>query len=438
VETIRKQSLLIAAAAALVFGYGLAIGHPAYWQTGAVLATVAFAAGIGGVPALRGYQFTAWIVAAVVAAMIYPAAFLRLGPVDLRNPWIMLFAIQAVMFGMGTQMSLRDFAGVAKMPWGVFVGVFCQFTIMPLLGYTLAKAFHFPPEVGAGLVLIGSCSSGLASNVMSFVARANLPLSITLTAVATLMAPVMTPLWMKALAGTMVDVSFFKMMLEIVQMVIVPIGAALLHDYLKHASPGGWRTVLRLAATGAAWLAFLALGGWNLVITNVPTGAVPWVGLVGFLMGAVIAGVVYHALTLRWPALDRYMPLVAMLGILYVVAVITAKGREQLLAIGGLLFVAVAIHNAAGYVLGYWMSRAMGLDRQSARTVAIEVGMQNGGMAAGLADAMGKAGTVGLAAALFASWMNVTASILANYWRRRPVDSTRKPNHEEVPSNRSR
>ncbi len=422
-ETFRKQCLLIAAAAALVFGYGLGIQHPAYWQTGAVLATVGLAIGLGGVAALRGYQFTAWIVAAVVAAMIYPAAFLQLGPIDLRNPWIMLFAIQAVMFGMGTQMSLRDFAGVVKMPWGVFVGIVCQFTIMPLLGFALATTFPLPDEVAAGLVLIGSCSSGLASNVMTFLAGANLPLSITLTAVATLLAPLVTPLWMKLLAGTMVEVSFFKMMLDIVQMVIVPIGAALLHDYLKHASPSGRRAVMGLAAVGAAWLAFLPLGGWDVVTTNVPTSAVPWISLIGFLFGAIVAGVVYHWFTLRMPALDRCMPLVAMVGILYVVAVITAKGREQLLAIGGILFVAVAIHNAAGYVLGYWMSRAMGLDRQSARTVAIEVGMQNGGMAAGLADAMGKAGTVGLAAALFASWMNVTASILADYWRKRPVEN---------------
>jgi BASS family bile acid:Na+ symporter len=426
-DAIRKLSLLVAAAAVLVVALGAVIGNSMYWQTAAVVATVGLAIGLGAVPALRGYQFTAWIIAAVVAAMISPDRFLHLGPIDLNNQWLMLFAIQAVMFGMGTQMSLRDFAGVAKMPWGVFVGVFCQFTIMPLVGYSLATMFGFPPEVAAGLVLIGSCSSGLASNVMVFIANANLPLSITLTSVATLLAPVMTPLWMKLLAGTMVEVNFVKMMLNIVYLVIVPIGAALLHDCLKHASQAGVRAVIRLAIVGTAWLVFLSLGGWYVVKENVPVGALPWVSLMGFLFGAVLAGAFYHALATRLPAIDRSMPLLAMIGILYVVAVITADGRDQLLAIGGLLFIAVAIHNAAGFLLGYWLSRALGLDRGSARTVAIEVGMQNGGMASGLASAMGKLGTVGLAAVLFASWMNVTGSILANYWHRRPVDEEPDP-----------
>lgn len=428
-EMSRKVCLAISAVSLLLLVAGLALHNVSVWQPAAVVAFVALAIGLGAVPMLRGYQFTAWIIAVTTAAMIYPASLLHLGPVDLQNPWIMLFAIQAVMFGMGTQMSLADFAGVARMPWAVFVGVFCQFTIMPLVGYSLAMTFDLPPEVAAGIVLIGSCSSGLASNVMTFIAGANLPLSITLTAVATLLAPVLTPMWMKLLARTMVEVSYVKMMLDIVQMVIVPIGAALLHDYLKHASPIGRRIVYGLVATGLAWFAFLALGGWDVISTNSSTDALPWIGLIGFSFGAVVAGVVYHALAIRLPALDRSMPLVAMIGILYVVTIITARGRNELLAVGGVLFVAVAIHNAVGYFLGYWMSRVMGLDRQSARTVAIEVGMQNGGMAAGVANAMGKSGTLGLAAALFAAWMNVTASILANYWRRRPVDGSTTEEH---------
>jgi bile acid:Na+ symporter, BASS family len=434
-ESIRKVCLAISAAALLLLIVGLALRSSPLWQPAAVVASVALAIGLGAVPVLRGYQFTAWIIAATTAAMIYPASLLHVGPVDLKNPWIMMFAIQAVMFGMGTQMSLADFAGVARMPWAVFVGVFCQFTIMPLVGYTLATTFDLPDEVAAGIVLIGSCSSGLASNVMTFLARANLPLSITLTSVTTLLAPIVTPTWMKLLAGAMVEVSFLKMMIEIIQMVLVPIGAALLHDYLKHASPRGKRVVFGLAALGVAWLAYLALGGWYTISASVSPTALPWIGLIGFLLGAVVAGVVYHALTLKLPALDSWMPLIAMMGIIYVVGVITAAGRDNLLAVGGVLFVAVAIHNAVGYCLGYWMARAMGLDRQSARTVAIEVGMQNGGMAAGLASAMGKSGTVGLAAALFAAWMNVTASILANYWRRRPVDgSPQGANEPDAPA----
>ena len=353
--------------------------------------------------------------------MIYPAHFLHVGPVDLKNKWLFLFIIQTVMFGMGTQMSLKDFAGVLKMPWGVFVGIFCQFTIMPLVGFGLAKAFGLPPEVAAGVVLIGSCSSGLASNVMVYLARANLALSITLVSVATLLAPLMTPLWMKVLAGEMVEVDFFDMMTKIVKIVVVPIGAALLHDYLKHASVRGQRLVLTVAAIGVAWLAFLPLGGWSLLTSSLPQAAIAWIGLFGFLLSAVLVGVVYHWMTLRLPSLDRWMPVASMFGIIYFTAVTTAAGRNELLAVGGVLVLAAIIHNTAGYCLGYWLSRAMGLDRTSARTVAIEVGLQNGGMASVLANDMGKLGTVGLAAAIFSPWMNVSGSVLANYWRRHPA-----------------
>lgn len=115
------------------------------------------------------------------------------------------------------------------------------------------------------------------------------------------------------------------------------------------------------------------------------------------------------------------MPAASMVGIVYVTAMTTAAGRDNLLKVGGLLFLASALHNTAGYCFGYWLSRASGLDKNSARSVAFEVGLQNGGMASGLASAMGKLGTVGLAAAIFIPWMNISGSVLANYWHKRPV-----------------
>ncbi len=420
-KSIRIACLVVAGAALVTLLAGLALGDPVVWQPAAVACSVGLAIGLGAVAPLRSYQFTAWIVAAVVAAMIYPGRFEQVGPLQLRDPWMILLIVQAVMFGMGTQMSLKDFAGVLKMPWGVLVGIFCQFSIMPLVGFGLAKVFGLPPEIGAGVVLIGSCSSGLASNVMVYIARANLALSITLVSVATLLAPLMTPLWMKLLASEMVEVSFIKMMMEIIKMVLVPIGAALLHDCLKHASVFGRRLVLTIATVGAGWLAMLALGGWDFLDSHLEPTVMPWIGVVGFLLGAVVVGLAYHWLTRRIPQLDRWMPLASMFGIIYFTAVTTAAGRDNLLTVGGLLFVAAIIHNSAGYFLGYWLSRALGLDRTSARTVALEVGLQNGGMASGLAGAMGKLGTVGLASAIFSPWMNVSGSVLANYWRRRPV-----------------
>jgi len=396
-------------------------GNPAIWHLVAVILTVVLAISFRFIPKLRGYQFTVWIIAAVTAAMIYPAAFLKWGSFDLRDKWLILIVVQTVMFGMGTQMSLKDFSGVAKSPRGVFVGIVCHFSVMPLVGFALTKVFHFEPEIAAGIILIGSCSSGLASNVMAYIAKSNLALSVTVTAVTTMIAPLMTPLWMKLLAGTLVEVNFFKMMLEIIKIVLVPIGAALLHDYLKHASVQGRKIVLATAMVGAIWILFLVMGGWALIKVNVSDTTVSLIGVGGFLLGAVVVGVVYHFLTLKLSWLDRRMPILSMAGIVYFTTVTTAAGRDNLLQVGLLLFLAAALHNAAGYGFGYWLSRAAGLDKNSARSVAFEVGLQNGGMASGIAGAMGKLGTMGLAAAIFSPWMNVSGSVLANYWHKRPV-----------------
>lgn len=394
------------------------------WQPVAVAAAVALAIGLRFSPKLRGYQFTAWIIAAVTAAMIFPGAFKQWGGINLRDKWIILIIVQAVMFGMGTQMSLRDFTGVVKTPLGVGVGILCHFTVMPLVGFGLTKIFHFEPEIAAGIILIGSCSSGLASNVMAYIAKSNLVLSVTVTAITTMIAPLMTPLWMKLLAGKLVPTSYVDMMNEIIKITLVPIGAALLHDYLKQPSERARRVILGIAAVGVVWLVFLPCGGWQLITANVTAPVAVAVSMAGFLLAAVVAGVGYHWLTLRLPKLDSWMPVASMFGIVYFTLVTTAAGRDNLVKIGGLLFLAAALHNAAGYFFGYWLSRAVGLDKNSARSVAFEVGLQNGGMASGIAGKLGMLGTLGLAAAIFSPWMNISGSILANYWAKRPVKET--------------
>jgi len=391
------------------------------WKSLAVILTVALAIGLRFSPKLRGYQFTAWIIAAVTAGMVYPEAFKAWGGIKLRDPWIILVVVQAVMFGMGTQMKLADFAGVAKMPWAVAIGVFGQFTIMPLVGYGLTKLFHFEPEIAAGIILIGSCSAGLASNVMAYIAKANLALSITMTSVTTALAPIMTPLWMKILAGELVEVKPFHMMMEIIKMVIVPIGAALLHDYLTFASPRGRRIIWGTAVAGAVWLALIGLGGWMWLKGNVSAELLPWISVVGFVFGAVLMGLAYHYATIALPRLPKIMPVLSMFGIVYFTTVTTAAGRDNLLHVGGLLCLAAALHNTFGYVFAYWLARLCRLDIASCRTVAFEVGLQNGGMASGIAGSLGKLGTMGLAAAIFSPWMNVSGSVLANYWKKKPV-----------------
>lgn len=311
-----------------------------------------------------GQFYTASIVAAVAAALIAPGAFMRWGGVELRHPRVVLVVVQLVMFGMGSQMRFADLLGVLREPRGVLVGLACQFTLMPLLGWVLARLLRFPDEVAAGVVLIGSCSSGLASNVMTYLAGANLALSVTVTACATVLAPLLTPLLMKLLAGRLVEISVAAMMLSIVQIVLVPVGAA-------------------------------------------------------FLIEAIV-GVAPQARAV-WQLIRRLLPFLSMAGIVFFTAVTTAAGREELLRVGPLLLLACMIHNTLGYLLGYASSRLAGLDNSSARAIALEVGLQNGGMASGIAGQMGKLGTVGLAAAVFSPWMNISGSLLASYWARRPA-----------------
>ena len=133
----------------------------------------------------------------------------------------------------------------------------------------------------------------------------------------------------------------------------------------------------------------------------------------------MLVGYFYNLLYRAFPKIDQLMPYFSMFGIIYFTLVTTAAGRDNLIEIGFLLFLASILHNGAGYFFGYWLSRVSGLDKNSSRTIAFEVGLQNGGMASGLAGAIGKLATVGLASAVFSPWMNVSGSLLANYWRKR-------------------
>jgi len=419
---VRRICLGLAGMAAVLAAAGLALGLEWLANRAGVATTILVAVGLGGVRALAGYQYTAWIVAAVVAAMVWPRSFEEWGGVRLRDPWVVLVVVQTVMFGMGTQMRLADFFGVARQPRGVVVGLACQFTIMPLLGWALSQVVEFPPEVAAGIVLIGSCSSGLASNVMTYLAGANLALSVTVTAMATMLAPVVTPLWMKLLAGRLIEVSMATMTMEIVKIVLVPVGAALLSDGVARA-PAWGRTIGRAAAVVAAgWLAWLAAGGWDWIAARLRADSLQPTIVVSFIAAAVAVGVVWGEVRRRWPLVDRLMPYASMAGIIYFTAVTTAAGRDDLLRVGPILFAVAVAHNGLGYLLGYTFSRLLGLDVSSARAIALEVGLQNGGMATGIAGRMGKLGTVGLAAAVFSPWMNVSGSVLANWWARRPTD----------------
>lgn len=381
---------LILAAALLLTTLGFAFtGHLADAGPFAIAFFVALSLGCRISPVTKGLSYTVIIFAAVTTALYYPQYFLVWGGFKLSN--LITPLIQIIMFGMGTSMGLKDFAGVVKTPRGVLIGVTSHFIIMPLIGYTLAKLSGLPPEIAAGIILIGCSPNGLASNVISYLAKANLALSITITAVSTLLAPFVTPFLMKALAGAFVHIDALNMMVDIIKMVIIPIGAGILFNRLFGGTTGHGEVDPKANAVTSATSNTDAA-------TAAPAPAPRRTNAV----------------------LNKAMPIVSMTGIACIIVVITAAGRNSLLTIGPLLVIFVLLHNLAGYTLGYWTGRLFRMEERDCRTMAIEVGMQNGGLASGLAKEMGKIATVGLAPAIFGPLMNVTGSILASYWHRKP------------------
>ena len=303
---------------------------------------------------LSGLSFTMIIFGTVGLSLYHPEYFTQWGDFNLKVLIIPL--IQIIMFGMGTSMSIKDFAAVIKTPKGVFIGVVSQFMIMPVIGLTLANLSGLEPEIAAGIILIGCSPSGLASNVMCYLAKANLALSLTVTSITTLLAPFITPVLMNLLAGSLIEIDVYGMMWDIFKMIIIPIGAGLIFNKLL-------------------------------------SGKSHWI--------------------------DKAMPIVSMIGIALILTIITAAGRDSLLIIGPVLIVVVLIHNMCGYTLGYWSARLFKMPESDCRTVALEVGMQNAGLASGIATQLGKIATLGLAPAVFGPLMNITGSALASWWHNR-------------------
>lgn len=375
-------------------------------------------------PLLKSYAFTIWVFAFVAASMFYPQAFLKWGSYDLKNLIVPL--IQIIMFGMGTTLSVADFARVLKMPWPVFIGFLSHYVIMPLTGFTLAKVFGFPNEIAAGVVLIGCCPSGVASNVMAYLGGGNVALSVTITSCSTLAAWFMTPFLMQHLAGQFVAVEPLKMMVEIINMIIVPIVAGLIanrilysrHPILQRGGPlalAGAVSVLLAAGIGLlAPAALFAIGS-----ASVKVGIVVGLLLIGTVALTKLVIGVWRKGSDHW--MDKVLPIVSMVAICCIIAVITARSAQDLKAVGALLIVAVMIHNAVGYCVGYWLARAAHLEESACRTVAFEVGMQNGGMASALAINTLHSVPAALAPAIFGPWQNISGSILATWWHRKPA-----------------
>ena len=311
---------------------------------------------------LRQQSFGLAILACAAVSFAFPAAFDTWFGVKLTK--LVVPAIQLIMFGMGTTLTAGDFLRVAKCPWAVATGVVLQFLVMPFVGYALARAFGFSGELAAGCVLIGSVAGGTASNVIAYLAKANVALSVTMTCCSTLLSPFVTPLLMKTLAGRFVTIDAKAMMLSILMIVIVPVAA-----------------------------------------------------------GGLVRWAFRKPLEAHKAVVDKVLSLVSMAGICYTILALTAPSRGTFQEAGALIVLAAVLHNSFGYASGYWLTRLLGrflrLDECDARTVAIEVGMQNGGMAGALATDVLKSAVAALPANVFSIWMNFSGSLIANRWSRK-------------------
>jgi bile acid:Na+ symporter, BASS family len=306
-----------------------------------------------------GRWFPLIVIVAGAIALAAPATFRGWAP---AVPWLLAL----IMLGMGMTLRPVDFAYVARRPVAFVIGVVAQFVIMPGIGWLLATTLPLSPELAVGVILVACAPGGTASNVMVFLARGDTALSVAMTSASTLLAPIVTPLLVLALAGRFLPVQPGALFVSILQIVLVPV-------------------------------------------------------LLGFLLRRFAQRQVEKVV----PAL----PLVSVVGITAVVMAVVAGSATALLTSGLVILLAVVLHNVFGLGLGYVAARLCGLDESARRAIAIEVGMQNSGLAASLA-AVHFNPVAALPAAVFSVWHNVSGSILAGYWARRPA--TTPPEREDA------
>ena len=292
--------------------------------------------------------FPFWAIIISLLAWQYPELFRS------YETWIVPL-LSVVMFGMGLTLHLSDFSYVLQMPRLIFAGIALQYTIMPLTAVVLSDLMELDPVLTAGMILVGTCPGGTASNVICYLARGNVALSITLTAVSTFLAVILTPALTAELVSKTIDVPVLDMLLSILYMVIIPVSAGVL---LNH------------------------------------------------VVGKILQPV------------RLVFPLLSVIAIVFIIAIIVSLNAQQVHQIGATVLIAVMLHNSAGLFLGYFTSRLLGYSPTECRTLAIEVGMQNSGLAVALAIKYFTA-TAALPGAIFSIWHNLSGSILAGFWSSR-------------------
>lgn len=296
--------------------------------------------------------FVLWVAVASLLAYFFPGVFTPLQPYIVPG-------LGVIMFGMGMTLVPQDFARVGQMLGAVGCGVGGQFLIMPLLAFGFGQVFGLEPEVAMGFIILGSCPGGTASNVIAYLARADVALSVTMTACSTLLAIVLTPLLVRVLGGQYLPVDALAMFLSVVRIVLIPVAAGL--------------------------------------------------------------GVRYFMRDRVQRALEVF-PAISVLVIVLIIATIIALSRDMLADVIGVIGVLVVAHNLFGMTLGYGFGWLFRLPAAARRTIAIEVGMQNSGLGVALATAHFASPLVALPSSLFSVVHNLTGSIAANYWNRKPAD----------------
>ena len=296
------------------------------------------------------HYFLPLAVVCSILAMIFPQVFIW------GKAWIPAL-LGVIMFGMGLTLTFQDFANVWKNKRSVFIGVAAQYTIMPLAAFLISRLLGFDNIVLIGMVLVGSCPGGTASNVMVYLAKGNVALSVTMTLLSTLLAPVLTPAIVSLTIHQIVEVPFLKMMLTVFWIVILPICGGL---------------------------------------------------LVRMLMKNKIK-----------PLLS-FFPHLSMVTIVFVIAVIMGLNRSTLLTFPLVIAAGVVLHNLFGLALGYGIAKLLKCPEEDRRAIAIEVGMQNSGLAVTLATQFFTAQSA-LPGALFSLWHNISGSTLARFWATRVV-----------------
>ena len=291
--------------------------------------------------------FALWVILFSAIALMLPDLFVWLRA---YIPWM----LGLIMFGMGMTMTPGDFKSILQSPKAVAIGVVAQFMVMPGLAFLLCQLFQLPAEIAIGVILVGCCPGGTASNVITYMAKGNTALSVACTSVSTLLAPLLTPAIFYLLASQWIEINALSMLISILQVVLFPI-----------------------------------------------------------ILGLIVRAL----LKTRVEGYIQVMPVISVIAIVAIVAAIIAGSKTQILESGLMILGLVALHNGMGYLLGYWASRIFKLAEIDCRAVSIEVGMQNSGLGVALAATHFAASPItAVPSAIFSLWHNISGPALATYW----------------------